>query len=137
VLMPVPNNTLFPKGYAPQGSVPKGLVVTNGWVSLARDPTTATKIGNDAGALVWVGTNQVLLAESPRQPGLPKTSFPDGGASAEVYTNPNPVPYVELELLGPLSQLGTNNTVSATSVYTLFRRSQPTPLGEAEKILER
>ena len=70
-------------------------------------------------------------------PGVPKNGYPDAGCSAEVYTNPNTAPYIELELLGPLAKLGTNNTLEATSVYTLFRRTEATPLDEASQILGR
>ena len=34
--------------------------------------------------------------------------YPDRGASAEVYTNPDPKEYVELEMLGPLARLLAN-----------------------------
>jgi hypothetical protein len=137
IIVPLPASTLFSKGYTNLGSIPKGLIVTNGLVSLARDPNASTKIGTDAGALLWVGTNVTLLIESPRTPGVAAKGFPDSGCSAEVYTNPNPVPYIELELLGPLATLVTNDFLTATSVYTLFRRSQPTAMQEAEKILAR
>jgi hypothetical protein len=136
VFLPVPNASIFAKGYAALGSLPKDLVVTNGLVSLSRDRTTSSKIGNDAGALLWVGTNSMLLVESPRIPGVAKTGYPDSGCSAEVYTNPNPAPYIELELLGPLARLGTNNTLSAVSLYTLFRRTVGNPLEAAIEILK-
>jgi len=137
VFVPVPNPTLFAKGYTALGTVPRGLLVTNGLVSLARDLSTGCKIGNDAGALLWVGTNSVLLIESARVAGVPRSGYPDSGCSAEVYTNPNPTPYIELELLGPLVKLGTNNTLQATSIYTLMRRSEAAALDEARRILER
>ncbi|MBI4662536.1 MAG: hypothetical protein HY735_27290 [Verrucomicrobia bacterium] len=137
VFVPVPAGSLFPNGYTALGTVPKGTVVTNGLVSLARDPSAGCKVGNDAGALLWVGTNSVLLVESPRVPGIPKNGYPDAGCSAEVYTNPNPTPYIELEMLGPLVRLGTNDTLEATSVYTLFRRTQATAREEAKRILGR
>jgi hypothetical protein len=137
IFVPVPIPSIFPKGYTALGTVPRGTVVTNGLVSLARDLSTGCKIGNDAGALLWVGTNSVLLIEAPRVPGVPKSGYPDSGCSAEVYTNQDPTPYIELELLGPLAKLGTNNTLEATSVYTLFRRTEPTALDEAKKILGR
>ena len=135
IFVPVPSGTLFPKGYTALGTVPKGLVVTNGLVSLSRDLTTGCKIGTDAGALLWVGTNSVLLLESARVPGIPKSGYPDSGSSAEVYTNPNPTPYIELERLGPLARLGTNDALSATSVYTLLRRTTNSPLEQAMEIL--
>jgi hypothetical protein len=137
IFVPVSDPSAFAKGYTALGTVPKGLLVTNGLVSLARDRSTSCKIGNDAGALLWVGTNAMLLIESARVPGMPRTSYPDSGCSAEVYTNPDPTPYIELELLGPLAKLGPGQTLEATSVYTLLRRSEPTALEEAMRILRR
>jgi hypothetical protein len=135
VFMPVPQNSVFPTGYTPLGPVPSGLVVTNGLVSLSRDPNAATKIGNDAGALLWVGADSLLLIESPRRSGVTKTGYPDGGCSAEIYTNPNLAPYLEMELLAPLATLEAGNTSEATVVYSLFRRTQPTALQEARMLL--
>ncbi len=135
VFMPVPKNSIFPTGYKAIGAVPAGLVVTNGLVALSRDPNASTKIGNDAGALLWVGNESMLLIESPRIPGVAKTDYPDSGSSAEIYTNPNPTAYLEMELLAPLVNLGAGNTAEATSVYSLFRRTRPTALDEAITIL--
>ena len=134
VYLPIPNNSIFPKGYTALGEVPAGLQVANGLVALSRDPKAATKIGNDAGALLWVGTNCALLIESARRPGAAEAGYSDHGCSAEVYTNPNPTPYIELELLAPLANLDVGNTAEAVSVYSLFRRTQPTALDEATKI---
>src|SRR4029079_4510614 len=116
VFIPVPKNSIFPIGYTALGDIPAGLVVTNGLVALARDPKASTKIGNDAGALLWVGNDNLLLIESSRIPDVAKTDYPDNGSSAEIYTNPNPTPYLEMELLAPLANLGVGNTAKATSV---------------------
>ena len=134
VFMPVPKNSVFPTGYTAIGDVPWGLVVTNGLVSLSRDPDASSKVGNDAGALLWVGTNSMLLMESPRISGVAETEYPDSGCSAEIYTNPNPTSYLEMELLAPLATLGGGNTSEMTVVYSLFRRTQPTALQEAMKV---
>ena len=136
VFVPVPAGSLFAKGYTALGSIPKSLVLTNGLISLSRDRSAGTKIGNDAGAMLWVGTNTVLLLESARIPGVPKSGYPDAGSSAEVYTNPDPTPYIELELLGPLARLGVNDTLSMATVYSLLRRTSDDPLGEAVRVLE-
>lgn len=136
VFIPVPGNTVFSNGYVniPGNPAPPSLMVSNKFISLVRDPNASSKIGTDAGAMLWVGTNSVLLIESPRLPGLAKTNYPDGGCSAEIYTNPGATAYIELELLAPLVNMGVSSTAEATSVYSLFRRTQPTPLDEAQKI---
>ncbi|MDD5140012.1 MAG: hypothetical protein PHY43_07120 [Verrucomicrobiales bacterium] len=136
IFMPVPANSVYTSGYTsiPGNPLPPVLTVTNNSVSFVRNPNTSSKIGNDAGALLWVGTNNMLLIESPRLPGLAKTNYPDGWCSAEVYVNAGSTAYIELELLAPMVNLGAGNTAEATSVYSLFRRTQPTPFDEAIKI---
>ena len=47
--------------------------------------------------------------------------YPDEGSSAEVYTNSDPLKYVELEMLGPLQTLKVGDSVSQTNTYTLSR----------------
>jgi hypothetical protein len=135
VFMPIPAGTLFTNGYTRLGTVPRDLVITNNLVSLARDPGTGTKIGNDASALLWIGPENALLIESPRVPGLAKAAYPDGGSSAEVYTNPNPTAYVELEFLGPLERLAVGEMAERVSVYTLLPRAQASAQAEAARIL--
>lgn len=136
VFVPVPSGSVFAKGYTALDAVPRDLVVSNGLVALSRDRSSSTKIGNDAGALLWVGTNTVLLLESPRVPGVPKSGYPDSGCSAEVYTNPNPTAYLELELLGPLARLAPGDSLSLTTVYSLFRRQKSNAWEEAAQLLE-
>lgn len=78
----------------------------------------------------------MLLIESARVPGVAKSGYSDSGCSAEVYTNPNLTAYIELELLGPLARLGTNDTLTAVAVYSLARRIELTPLEEATRLLQ-
>lgn len=108
--------------------------MTNGLPSLTRDTVSSSKIGNDAGTLLWVGERSALLIESPRIPGVLRSGYPDNGCSAEIYTNPNPAPYIELEMLGPLTSLAQGNSLSATSLYSLHQRTEATPFDEAAKI---
>ena len=135
VAAPVPKGTIFPEGFNRQSGeqLPLGLRVTNGLITLQRDPRHSTKIGNDAGALVWIGPRQVLRIDSPRRA---RAEYPDQGSSAEVYTNPDPNAYVELELLGPLRTLHPGDHLERTSTYTLFRRCTLPAEAEARRVLE-
>src|SRR5271170_7723823 len=45
-----------------------------------------------------MGTNSMLLIESPHLSGPANAEYPDSDCSAEIYTNPNPTPYLEMEL---------------------------------------
>ena len=117
---PIPANTRFPAGYAEQSERPPlGLAFDGHVVSLRRDPKEPHKIGTDAGTLLWVGERQMLRIDSPRVTGA---EYPDGGSSAEVYTDPDPLPYVELEMLGPVKRLAVGDTLERTNVYTLIHR---------------
>jgi hypothetical protein len=61
--------------------------------------------------------------------------YPDDGCSAEIYTNPDPLPYVELEMLGPLTKLVLGDKITRTSSYTLLRRTEVDPELEVRRLL--
>ncbi|MBI1841007.1 MAG: hypothetical protein HYR88_09180, partial [Verrucomicrobia bacterium] len=133
VYLPAPKTSLFLEGYNRQSeSLPAGLKRSEELVSLTRDPAASHKIGSDASSLVWVGAKVALRIDSPRSPG---SVYPDQGSSAEVYTNPDPMGYVELEMLAPLQSLRAGDVLFQTNRYTLFRRTGGDPEAEAQRIL--
>lgn len=85
---------------------------------LKRSRSKSTKIGTTASVLEWRNRRLMLTIESPRIPGA---EYPDEGSSAEVYTNPDPLPYVELEMLGPLKMMNVGDAIAQTNTYTLRR----------------
>ena len=98
-----------------------GVEVRDGLVLWRRDAAKAQKIGTSARSLVWVGKSRVLridLLLDQESSAL----FPDKGCSAQIYTNPNPKTYVELETLGPLVTLKPGDLAAATNLYTLTER---------------
>ena len=117
--MPVPRNSIFPEGYCLMGEKPGNLQVKNGLISMMRSSSRAAKIGNDGSTVLWVGERMALRIDSPR---VRNADYPDQGCSAEIFTSPDPA-YIELELLGPLSQIKTGGKIERTSVYTLYRRA--------------
>jgi hypothetical protein len=140
VFVPVPPDSRYVEGYNKQSEeLPQGFRVERGpggaMISLKRDPNKATKIGSDAGTLLWVGERQTLRIDSPR---VADAEYPDNGSSAEVYTHPIPAhPYVELEMLGPLARLAVGDKIERTNVYTLARRRQSEGAAEARAVLAR
>ncbi|MBL9137899.1 MAG: DUF4380 domain-containing protein [Verrucomicrobiales bacterium] len=136
VFAPVPTQSAYPDGFNRQSGedLPANLKVERGLLSLTRDLQKATKIGMDADQLLWVGPTHMLHIESPRIAGA---EYPDQGSSAEIYTNPDPKTYVELEMLGPLQTLGIGDRLSQTNTYTLLRRKHPDPQIDARRILRR
>jgi hypothetical protein len=120
-------------GYVRQsGDLPTKLKRENGLLSLTRDPLKNHKIGALADTLVWVGPSELVRIDSLSVPG---GKYPDGASSAEVYTNADPLPYVELELLGPLARLETGETVVQLSSYTLLRRTGADPESDVRRLL--
>lgn len=99
--------------------LPANLRVSAMAITLTRDPKTATKIGTDSAHLIWLGNSSGLIIKSER---IPSAEYPDNGSSSEIYTNPDPLKYVELEALGALKTLKQGDSVSQTNVYTLLDR---------------
>ena len=99
----VPAHSIFPQSFQPMtGKRPPSLQLRNRMLSLQRDPKESHKIGLDIGSLLWMGEDYVLKIDAPR---IPYRTYPDDGCSAQIYTNPDPLPYVELEALNPIHQL--------------------------------
>jgi hypothetical protein len=118
VILPRPAKSIFAQGFTllGPGKRPPTLKVGPDRLLLRRDPQAAYKIGSDAGNLLWIGERFVCRIDSPRTAGA---EYPDQGSSAEVWTNPDPLPYVELEMLGPLRPLKPGDTLSQTNTYAL------------------
>lgn len=118
ILVPIPKDTHYAEGFKIQSKeLPEYFKVQNGTISLKRDPKKSTKIGTDATMLTWIGQKHGLRIEAPR---IPNAEYPDEGSSAEVYTNLDPLKYVELEMLGPLKEMKVGDKLEHTNLYTLI-----------------
>jgi hypothetical protein len=121
VFVPLPATSIFPNGLAPRWPEPADFVSRAGaLLRMTRDRRTSHKIGSDASTLVWAGERELLRIDLPRVAGA---AYPDGGCSVEVYTNPDPAPYVELETFGPLKTLNAGDRLTATNTYRLAHRT--------------
>lgn len=133
VFVPLPARSIFPEGYVRQSKeLPANLKRTDLGLQMTRGPKVSTKIGTDAGRLLWIGERESLLIDSPREA---QRAYPDQESSAEVYTNPDPAAYVELEMLGPLHEMKPGDRIERVNRYTLFRRKGKTVEAEARRIL--
>ena len=122
ILVPVPKDTRYAEGFQKQSKdLPAHFKAQKETISLMRDPQKSTKIGTDATMLIWVGAKHALRIEAPR---VPNAEYPDNGSSAEVYTNADPLKYVELEMLGPLKEMKIGDKLEHTNLYTLMPRSR-------------
>lgn len=97
---------------------PASLEVDGPLLSLTRNSSECVKIGADGGTITWVGPACVVQMDAETGPG----EYPDGGCLTEVYTNPDPLPYVELETLGPLESLSMGSEMERTTTYTVMPR---------------
>jgi hypothetical protein len=121
--------------FVPQsGGQPAGLKVADRILSLTRDPRQNHKIGMHSGTLVWVGATELLQIDTVLVAGA---RYPDDGCSAEIYTNADPLAYVELELLGPAALMAAGEKIEHTSNYTLERRTGIEPALEIKRVLKR
>lgn len=133
--VPLPATSRFERGYAVLGKgVPPDLSIEKGLLSLTRSPRAAFKLGTDAGTLLWVGEKVALRIDSAR---VADADYPDQGSSAEIYTNPDPLKYIELETLGPLHTTQRGGRIERQNTYTMVRRTEADPTKEARRILHR
>jgi hypothetical protein len=132
IFAPAPQKSGFPNGYKLLShAAPSSLKIEKGLLSLVRDSKSAHKIGLDGESLLWVGETHSLRIDSPR---ARNAEYPDQGSSTEIYTNPDPLRYVELETLGPLRVMKPGDKIRQGNTYTLSRRTKPTAEAEARSI---
>jgi hypothetical protein len=79
-----------------------------------------------------VGKNVVLRIDAAHRV---LGDYPDDGSSAEIYTNPDPAPYVELEMLGPLKKMVVGRKITLSTTYTLLHRIEADPDLEVRRLL--
>ena len=109
---------------------PADLQLEGRLLTLARHCRDYTKIGADGASLAWIGPNCIVRIDVQPAPG----EFPDGGCRTEIYTNPDPLDYVELETLGPLTSMNVGDCIHRIATYTVTPRSTPDPLAEARSL---
>ena len=117
-------------------ALPVGWTRSETMLTVKRDEKISTKLGvdNAAGWIASLYGGTTLFSEHfpPRSP----LSYPDGGSSAEVYTNAGSTAYIELELLGPLQPLPVGNQMTYDIVWKLQRLPHaPTNSAQAEQLV--
>lgn len=133
VYVPIPDGSRFPDGHFRFRDTPwPQLTQATGLIKVIRDGTASHKLGSDADRMLWLGEAVMCLIATKRVVGA---EYPDRGASAEVYTNPDPKTYVELETLGPLESLAAGQRIRQTNTYTLLRRQEREPDADARRVL--
>jgi Domain of unknown function (DUF4380) len=137
VAAPLLESVDMPGGFVGQSKDrPSQLNLSGGLVTLNRRTDASTKIGLPGRSLVWIGAETVLKIDA-MMPATKGLIFPDKGSRSEIYTNPDPLPYVELETLGPLVTLAVGEKTRWANVMKLSARQSPDPLAEAKRLLGR
>ena len=132
VFVPLREDSKMPGGFILLiEAEPERLRIEDGLLSFVRTRLKSTKIGMDATCMAWVRRKLVVRIDAEAGPG----EYPDGGCVTQVYTSPDPVPYVELETLGPLATMSAGDRIERTTTYTIMPRSTTDPEAEARKIL--
>jgi hypothetical protein len=120
VCMQLPEASNFASGFIRMLEVePAGLKIDGRLLSLTRHAQQQVKVGSDGSSMAWLGQNCVVRIDTDIRPG----EYPDGGCITEVYTNPDPLQYVELETLGPLTTMNPGDHIEQTTAYTVRPRS--------------
>jgi hypothetical protein len=114
----------FAEGYytfKDAGPAPATVDVTPTVVRLRRNTAKSCKIGGDArlGYLEADVQGITFRVSTTVEKGR---NYPDDGCALEIYTNPDPLPYVELELLGPLHTLEAGKSAELTTHWSLSKK---------------
>jgi hypothetical protein len=134
ICIQLPKASKFAAGYVRLlAAEPAELKIDGRLLSLTRHERQQVKVGSDGSSMAWLGPNCVVRIDTDFKSG----EYPDGGCVTEVYTNPDPLQYVELETLGPLTTMKAGDRIEQTTVYTVMPRSTPNLETEAEKAFRR
>lgn len=132
MFVPLPKKSIFPEMYNKQSEdLPANLRIEDGFLTATRSPKQSSKIGTDASSLIWGDAKWIVRVTMARDA---DANYPDQGSSAEIYTNSDPLAYVELELLGPLHDMKVGETIAREQTYELFRRDGSSLEGQVRRL---
>jgi hypothetical protein len=123
VIMPLHKGGKFPTGYYTfKDSTPAEgrLKISGNEIRLERDPKNACKIGGDS-PLGWIASEKSGVRFEVSHKVEAKAHYPDDGCHLEIYTNPDPASYIEMELLSPLVMLSPGEKYSHTTRWKLSK----------------
>lgn len=108
-----------------------GWSVVEGCLVGTRDPKTSIKVGSSArsGWIASLYAGDIVFSEHYEYD--PGATYPDGGSTAEVYTNGGDLAYIEMEVMGPLTRLAGGAT-EKYDVYWQLARLPRTPSDRAD-----
>lgn len=122
-ILPLFKGGKFAKGYyifRDADPKPERLKVTGEAVHLERDPKQSSKIGGDSPE-GWLATEKAGVRFEMAAKVETGREYPDDGCALEIYTNPDPNKYVELELLSPIVAVAPGKSYAYTTRWKLMR----------------
>lgn len=122
-LLPLHTQGRFPRGYYvfPGGAPPPGMLkVIDGVIHYRRHRKKSSKIGSDS-PKGWAAARKGGWRFTVSAAYVPGETYPDNGCAQEIYTNPDPLNYIELELLSPIRFLQPGDRCTFTTYWRLER----------------
>ena len=115
----------FPTGFFVFGDpqpvpVPDNVASVGDEIHVTRNAKHTSKIGNDS-PLGWIIAEKNGVRFHVSTTVEVGKDYPDNGCALEIYTNDDSNPYVELELLGPLTSLAPKAQTTLTTRWELRR----------------
>ena len=123
VIMPLHKNGKFPAGYYTfkDADPAEGkLKIVGNEVRVERDAKRSSKIGSDS-PLGWIASEKSGTRFEISHKPDPKANYPDNGCHLEIYTNPDPLAYIEMELLSPLVTIAAGERYTHTTRWKLSK----------------
>ncbi len=106
--------SVLQRGFAIKGSQPRG----GASIQLVRDPKKSGKIGTDAPSQ-WARARVKDFVFAIMGERESNAAYPDKGCLQEIYSNPDPLKYMELELLSPIRMLKPGEKAAFTTRWRL------------------
>lgn len=120
VYVPLEPTDQMPLGWAEFDEHPvhsEFVSAADGWLVVKRNPREGAKLGTGSsrGVLMAEKAGVRFTITAAKKYG----TYPDDGRFLQVYTNGDPDRYVELEVLGPLTQLRPKETAVLNTIWSL------------------
>jgi hypothetical protein len=132
--MPLHKTGHFMKGYyvfKDADPKPERLRIEENEVLLERDTKSSSKIGGDSPA-GWLAAEKAGIRFEVSARVEPNRDYPDDGCALEIYTNPDPNKYIELELLSPIVTIAPGKSHAFVTRWKLSRPKSETGASEAK-----
>jgi hypothetical protein len=106
----------FPDNVPSKGQVSTAM---SGWIRIKRDRQKSAKVGSYAEQASAYSYKSGVWFQVSTGPSGSSVEYPHGGNSQEVYTNPDPDKYAELEILRPITELEPLKSATLTVQWQL------------------